>query len=87
MGSSAVGGGGGIPVPIVSLAMGAQGFRDDVPGSMVGISEGMREGGSSSEGEGSGGEGSGGEGSNEVRIGLQTRGPGAGVAAAKGAMK
>ena len=64
MGSSAVGGGDGILVPMVSLAMGAQGFRDDVPGSMVGISEGIREGGSSNEGEGSGGEGS-----NEVEDG------------------
>jgi len=64
VGSSAVGGGDGILVPMVSLAMGAQGFRDDVPGSMVGISEGIREGGSSNEGEGSGGEGS-----NEVEDG------------------
>ena len=64
MGSSAVGGGDSILVPMVSLAMGAQGFRDDVPGGMVGIGEGMREGGSSNEGEGSGGEGS-----NEVEDG------------------
>ena len=52
MGSSAVGSGDSILVPIVSPAMGAQGFRDDVPGSMAGIGEGMREG------EASGGEGS-----------------------------
>ena len=64
MGSSAVGSGDSILVPIVSLAMGAQGFHDDVPGGMVGIGEGMREGGSSNEGEGSGGEGS-----NEVEDG------------------
>ena len=64
MGSSAVSGGDSILVPISSLAMGAQGFRDDVPGGMVGIGEGMREGGSSNEGEGSGGEGS-----NEVEDG------------------
>ena len=64
MGSSAVGGGDSILVPMVSLAMGAQGFRDDVPGGMVGIGEGMRGGGSSNEGEGSGGEGS-----NEVEDG------------------
>jgi len=64
VGSSAVGGGDSILVPMVSLAMGAQGFHDDVPGGMVGIGEGMREGGSSNEGEGSGGEGS-----NEVEHG------------------
>ena len=43
MGSSAVGGGDSL-APIVRLAMGAQGFRDDASGSIVGIGEGTREG-------------------------------------------
>ena len=63
MGSSAVGGADSILVPIVSLAMGAQGLCDNVPGSIVGISEGMRGGGSFNGGVGSG------EGSNEVKDG------------------
>jgi len=58
VGSSAVGGGGSILAPMVSLAMGAQGFRGDVPGSVVGVGEGMRGGGSSNGGGGSGGQGS-----------------------------
>jgi len=58
--SSAVAGGGSILAPIVSLAMGARGFRDNVPGSVVGIGEGVRGAGAQK---------------------------GAGVAAAKGAMK
>ena len=49
---------------MVSLAMGVRGFRDDVPRSMVGVGEGVREGGSSNEGKGSGGRGS-----NEVEDG------------------
>jgi len=57
VGGSAVGGGHSILVAIVTLAMGAQSLRGDVPGSVVGVGEGMREGRSSNEGEGSGGEG------------------------------
>ena len=64
VGSFAVEGGGSILVTIVSLAIGAQSVRDDVPGSVVGVGEGIREGRSSNEGEGSGGEGS-----NEVEDG------------------
>jgi len=64
-----VGGADSILVPIVSLALGAQGLCDtcNVPGSIVGISERMRGGGSLNGGGGSG------EGSNEVKDGLQTR--------------
>jgi len=57
VGSSAVGGGDSILVEIVTLAMGAQSLRHDVPGSVVGVGEGMQEGRSSNEGESSGGEG------------------------------
>ena len=63
MGSSAVGGGGSVQVPIVNLSMGIQGLRDGVPGGAVEAGEGMREGGSSNDDEGSG------EGSNEVEDG------------------
>jgi len=43
VGSPAVGGWDSILVPIVSLAISDQGLRDDVPGSVVGVGEGMRE--------------------------------------------
>jgi len=43
VGSPAVGGWDSILVPIVSLAISDRGLRDDVPGSVVGVGEGMRE--------------------------------------------